>query len=185
MNRVAGFIWARATPRRAWLWFAIMSALLLGENLLPISPGAPYMRRVTGGMDFLDFGFSPASQAHALLVAFGPVGRHTQALLTATVDVAIPFSFGAFGVLSLTALGRALFGSPGRWIAVLVVPVLAAFFDYAENASIGLLLLTFPHDPAWLSILTHGLTFAKFLFYGITGVLVLVAACTALMRRPR
>ncbi len=159
-----------------------MSTLLIGENLAPVAPGARYMRRVTHGLDFLDFGFAPADGAHAVLTAFGPEGRHVQALLTATVDIAIPFVSGAFGALALAALGRALFRTPGRWLALTWLPVIAALLDYGENASISALLLSYPNDPAWLSLLTHSLTLAKFAAYDATAALVLVAAVAAVAR---
>lgn len=182
MNRFTSQIWAHATPKRAWLSFAAMSTLLLGENLAPFAPGVPYMRRVTHGTNFLDFGFAPADGAHKVLTAFGAEGRHVQALLTSTVDIVIPLASATFGVLALTALGRALFGSPGRWLALVYLPPCAALLDYAENASIAGLLLSYPGDPVWLSLLAHSLTLAKFLAYNATVALVVVAAIVALAR---
>jgi len=185
MNRFHAFLWSQATPRRAWLALVGLAALLTGENLARIPPGAVYMRRVTGGLNFLDFGFEPAASAHARLTAFGAAGRHAQALLQATADIAIPLASAAFGALALTALGRVIFRAPGRWLWLTSVPLLAALLDYAENASIAGLLLTFPDDPQWLSVLTHELTFAKFLAYDATAALVLLAAIAALVRAVR
>jgi len=182
MNRFNALLWSRAAPRHAWLSFAGLAALLLGENLAPVPPGVVYMRRVTGGLNFLDFGFEPATGAHALLTAFGAEGRHTQALLQTTTDIAIPFASAAFGALALTVLGRVIFRAPGRWLWLTFLPVLAALLDYSENASIAGLLLSYPSDPSWLSVLTHDLTIAKFLAYNATAALVLVAAITALAR---
>ena len=182
MSRFTTWLWAYATPRRAWLSFAAMSTLLAAENLAPFSPGSPYMRRVTHGLEFLDFGFAPADSAHAVLTAFGPAGRHVQALLTTTVDIVIPFVSGTFGALALAALVRALFRTPGRWLALTWLPVVAALLDYAENAGIAGLLLSYPNDPAWLSVLTHWLTLAKFAAYNATAALVLVAAIAAVAR---
>ena len=183
MSRFSAFLWIHGTARRAWLSFAGLSALLLGENLAPCAPGAVYMRRVTNGLNFLDFGYAPATGAHALLTAFGAEGRHTQALLGATVDVAIPFASAAFGALAITALGRALFKRPGRWQLLAYLPLVAALLDYSENASIAGLLLTYPNDPAWLSVVTHALTSVKFLAYNATAAVVLVAAIVALARQ--
>ena len=182
MNRALQALWQRATPRRLLLSFSGVSLLLLGENLLDVPPGVVYMRRVTQGQNFLDFGFAPASHAHAVLTAFGPAGRHTQALLLSTVDVLVPFASGLFGALAIVIFGRALFGKPGRWLGLVSIPILAMLLDYAENASIAALLLTFPRDPAWLSVVTHTLTQAKSVFYASTALLVLLGGAAALAR---
>jgi hypothetical protein len=182
MNRALRALWQRATPRRLLLSFSGVGLLLLGENLLDVPPGVVYMRRVTQGQNFLDFGFAPASQAHAVLTAFGPAGRHTQALLLSTVDVLIPFASGLFGALAIVVFGRALLGKPGRWLGLVSIPILAMLLDYAENASIAALLVTFPRDPAWLSVVTHALTQAKTVFYGSTALLVALGGAAALIR---
>jgi hypothetical protein len=187
VSRAARALWAVATPARTWLSLLVLTLLLGGENLLPFPPSVVYMRRVTAGMTFLDFGFEPATQAHALLVAFGPAGRQTQALLTCTVDVLVPLASAVFGALAIASLGRRVFGVQGRWLGVAGLPVLAALCDYSENASISLLLLTFPNDPTWLSRVTHFLTIAKVASYSLTLALVLLAALwavgTTLLRR--
>ncbi|HEY3252529.1 MAG TPA: hypothetical protein VGJ91_01225 [Polyangiaceae bacterium] len=183
MSRAARALWTVATPARTWLSLLALTLLISGENLLPFPPGVVYMRRVTGGMTFLDFGFEPATQAHALLVAFGPAGRQTQALLTCTVDMLVPLASAIFGALAITSLGRRIFGAPGRWLGAAGLPALAALCDYAENATISLLLVTFPHDPVWLSRVTHFLTIAKVATYSLTLALVLLAAAWTLGAR--
>jgi len=182
VNRALQVLWLRATPRRLLLSFSAVSVLLLGENLLDVPPGVVYMRRVTRGQNFLDFGFTPASHAHAVLTAFGPAGRHTQALLLSTVDVLVPLAAGLFGALAIVVLGRAFFGKPGRWLGLVSIPILAMLFDYAENASIAALLLTFPRDPVWLSVLTHALTQVKSVFYASAALLVVLGGTATLLR---
>jgi hypothetical protein len=172
-----------ATPRGVLLSFSAMVALLVAENLLAVSPGVVYLRSVTHGLNFLDFGFTPASSAHAALSALGPAGRRAQALLLGSMDLLIPFASGLFGTLAIVAFTHTLVREPKRWRALTLIPLAAMALDYAENMSIAGLLVTFPRDPAWLSVLTFWLTRAKFACYGGSLLLVMVLGAALVIRR--
>ncbi len=150
----------RFRPTRTW-WLLLCSAAgaLVAVNLaLRLPPLGPALQARTGGQPILDMralGYGPA-EAHAFLAALGSAGRRIHAVLSWTVDLAIPALLAAFlwTTTSLGALRR------WRWTALL-----GPAADYLENAAVTALLLTFPTEPPGLVRVASAITVAKFALY--------------------
>jgi hypothetical protein len=152
-----------STPRVFAMLLIAEIALLASENLLDFPLSVPFMRRATG-QSYLDMcAFCSAAQIHRRLVDFGPLGRHLQLLLMATVDVAIPVLSFVFGSVGLTVLLR---GKGGRWLGfVRALPLVAMVLDFGENALIVRLVTAFPARLDRLETLTGIVTGLKFCAY--------------------
>jgi hypothetical protein len=168
-----------STPRVFAILLIAEVALLACENMLDFPLSVPFMRRATG-QPYLDMcAFCSAAQVHGRLVDFGPLGRHLQLLLMATVDVAIPVLSFVFASVGLTVLLR---GRGGRWRGfVRVLPLVAMILDFSENALIVTLVTAFPARLDRLETLTGIVTGLKFCAY----LAVAVALSSSAIARSR
>jgi hypothetical protein len=110
-----------------------------------------YLRRTAGGLEPFDlrpFGYTP-EEARALLYALSTIGRAYYADVQLQLDTAFPavyaFSRGLL-LLWLTAPGRTATRAlplPAR-LALLILPIATAWFDYLENEGIAAMLAAGP-----------------------------------------
>src|SRR5262244_4314433 len=108
-----------------------------------------YLRRIAGGLEPFDlrpFGYTP-EEARALLYALSDIGRAYYADVQLQLDTAFPALYAiSRGLLLLwvTAPGRTAerpLPLPAR-LALLVLPLATAWFDYLENQGIAAMLAT-------------------------------------------
>ena len=143
---------------RGWrLLFAATLAALVGVNVLDLPLTVPRLRALAGGLSMLDTrpGYAPGDVA-ALFDALGAAGRESYLAEIWTVDLFLPALFGLF---LFVAVGR---GSLWRWRWL---GPLAAFFDYLENATITLLLFSYPRLSGGVARLASALTVTKLALY--------------------
>jgi hypothetical protein len=149
-----------------------------------------HLRALAGGLDPFDvrpFGYS-ADDARALLVALGEAGRRYYARVQLRLDTVYPASYALSRVLLLWWLTW-----PGRigWIeipfggrlALLVLPLAAAVFDYWENTCIAAMLAK--GADARLVATASVATQVKSLAGVLTEVTCVVLAAAALQARWR
>jgi len=128
--------------RRCVLVVVIGQAFVVGYliGFAPVPFSAARISAVSGGEKTLDamFAYSP-SEGAAALAALGSEGRRHYNYLQ-IADLAFPLSYAA-------ALSSAIFAwFHKRWaLALACVPIVAAAFDYLENAAVFVALRTYPN----------------------------------------
>ena len=154
--------------------FAVTLAALVGVNVLDLPLTVPRLRALAGGLSMLDVrpGYAP-SDAAGLFDALGAAGRASYLTEIWTVDLVLPALFGLFLFVSL---GR---GTLRRWRWL---GLLAAFVDYLENATITLLLLSYPRLSEGVARLASALTVTKLALYSAA---LAAAVAGAWIRRRR
>jgi hypothetical protein len=170
-------------PRTALALAALEVVVLAAVNLLDFPLSVPWLRRTTGHA-YLDMcAFCSAATIRTELEALGPKGRMAQALLLVTIDVLIPTLSCLFGLSALAALTKPWRdrGATLEWLFAL--PLLAMLLDFAENATIAVLLIRFPGEASALAALQGLFTGLKFAAYGAVGVAIFGAAITRTARR--
>ena len=105
-------------------------------------------------------------------------GRLAYALSELTLDVAFPVAYGG---LFLAVLHRGL----PRFTLALLLPILTAAADVAENVSIAMMVWRHPAVPALLVSTASGFTLAKWLLFRATVVVTALALVSGLWRWRR
>ena len=170
-------------PRTATALGIALGAVLGLVNGVRFPLSVPYLQQLTG-QSYLDMcAFWSASAVEQRVVALGDGGRLLQATLLGTVDVLIPVLSCVFAVSALGALTRA-WGDTRlrRWL--LALPLVPLALDFAENASIALLLVRHPTPSPWLAGTEGLLSGLKFTAYGAV-LLAVVVLGVARLFRPR
>jgi len=148
-----------------------------------------YLQRIAGGLvpfDLRPLGYRVA-EARALLSALSDIGRAYYADVQLQLDTAYPALYAlsrGLLLLWLTAPGRAAerpVPLPAR-AALLVLPVLTAWFDYFENEGIAAMLAAGPQAAAELIERASFWTQAKSLAGLITEATCVILAAIAFVR---
>jgi hypothetical protein len=148
-----------------------------------------YLRRTAGGLEPFDlrpFGYTP-DEARALLYALSDIGRAYYADVQLQLDTAYPALYAiSRGLLLLwvTAPGRTAerpLPLPAR-LALLVLPLATAWFDYFENEGIAAMLAAGPQAGDDLIERTSLWTRAKSLAGLATELVCVSLAAIAYMR---
>jgi hypothetical protein len=142
----------------------------------------PYLRHIAGGLEPFDgrvFGYT-VEEARALLGALSDIGRNFYADVQLQIDTVFPAMYAlswSLLLLWLTAPGRLATRVPFPIrIALLVPPILTAWFDYFENNAIAAMLVAGPRVDAGLVARASFWTQAKWI-----GVLVSETICVILL----
>ena len=126
-----------------------------------------------------------AADLYSWAEAYGPEGRAAYVHARLTFDVVWPLVYTFFLVTALSWLSRRGFDPASRWQRINLVPILAALFDFLENAATSLVMLRFPDPTPVVAELAPVFTLVKWLLVGGAFVLLLVALGAALWRRLR
>jgi hypothetical protein len=174
-------------PRTAQVVVAlIVSFMLWGVMMFGT---LAYLRRTAGGLEPFDlrpFGYTP-EEARALLYALSDIGRAYYADVQLQLDTAFPALYAiSRGLLLLwvTAPGRTAerpLPLPAR-LALLVLPLATAWFDYFENDGIAAMLAAGPQAGDDLIERTSLWTRAKSLAGLATELVCVSLAAIAYMR---
>jgi hypothetical protein len=149
-----------------------------------------YLRRIAGGLEPFElrpFGYT-VEEARTLLHALSDIGRAYYADVQLQLDTAYPALYAlsrGLLLLWLTTAGRTAqrpLPLPVR-IALLALPLLAAWFDYAENNAIAAMLTAGPQVGADLVARASFWTQAKWLVGLLTEVTCVTLLAIAFMRR--
>jgi hypothetical protein len=174
-------------PRTAHVVVALIVSFVLWGVM--VFSTLAYLRSTAGGLEPFDlrpFGYTP-EEARALLYALSEVGRAYYADVQLQLDTAFPavyaFSRGLL-LLWLTAAGR----TANRplpllaHLALLILPLATAWFDYLENQGIAAMLAAGPHADDELIERTSFWTRAKSLAALATELVCLMLAAIAFAR---
>jgi hypothetical protein len=148
-----------------------------------------YLRRVAGGLEPFDlrpFGYTP-EEARALLFALSSIGRNYYADVQLQLDTAYPAVYALSRGLLLfwvTAPGRTAarpLPLPAR-LALLILPLATAWFDYFENEGIAAMLAAGPQAGDEIIERTSFWTRAKSLAGLATELVCVILAAIAFVR---
>jgi hypothetical protein len=180
LDRLTALLTHWATRRNVLLFVALF--LVMNAVLLPLATAR--LSVLSGGAAPLDsrMSYTP-DQAYAVLEAYGPAGRDFDLNAELTVDLVYPIVYGLFCSLAiLYFLQRFATGRPAL-ARLALVPFLAVLVDYLENASLIVLLLTYPQRLTAVAALAGLLTTTKWVLLGLSLVLVAASAAGALLAR--
>jgi hypothetical protein len=100
-------------------------------------------------------------------------------------DIAFPFAY-AFAFFGLIAIGFRNAGDDASLLRLLpAAPLLAGFFDLAENALVFASIAIHPGDFRALSLAVQAATALKFLFFGLSVILCAASAVMVVQRWRR
>ena len=179
----------KATGRRVAISASLVISLLVIANVV----GAIFYSH-NNGHGLLDYGGAAnalttkepltASRALAEVAAWGPGGRHGQLLFTVFVDILLPVSGLAFGVLALLHATRRL-GAPA-WLrySLPILPISYFLSDCGENLGIIILVLGYPSHLAGVAEATAWLSASKNNTLNLTLAAIFVAYVVLLLRYP-
>ena len=164
------------TLKAALLFSAVFGALYCFINFSGF--GVAGLLEITGGPNILDFqaGYSPA-EAYDMLAALGAGGRAFYLGRILPVDFPFPLSYMlCFAGWIAWLLKHLEFRNRLKYL--LIVPVLAMLFDWAENIGIIVMLDNYPLLPLWaVSVASvSGILKAAFTVCSIAAIVVLIIA---------
>jgi hypothetical protein len=173
----------RLATRRTVL---ILLALELLFNIAVLPVAEARIKAGSGGVGPLDLmpGYS-AAQAYSAISAYNEDGRVFYLLIELTVDLIYPIIYSLFFSLTiLYFLRRNAAQRPGL-ARLALLPFGALICDWAENAGIVTMLLTYPAQQPVVGVVTGLLTSLKWIFAGLSLLAVVFAVGSAVMARLR
>ena len=168
-------------------WAALASVgIFVVFTALVLPPQAARARDYAGeaGSPDSSFWYTP-DRLMAWAAAYGPEGRSAYVTARLTFDVVWPLVYTAMLVLVLGWLLRRATapGSTGR--LVLLLPIAALLFDYAENISAAVVMARYPESTPVLAWLAQVFTAGKWTTLTAAFLAVPVAAVAAVLHRRR
>jgi hypothetical protein len=132
----------------------------------------------TGPID-LQFFYTP-EKVYSMVAAYGEAGRADYRLFELTGDIIYPIIYTLFFALLITWLFQRGFTPDSPMQKWNVLPLGGWLFDLLENLGIATMLSVYPSTPAGLAWITALFTLVKWLFAGVTIVLILIGFVMAL-----
>ena len=133
-------------------------------------------------LDQMVLGYTPA-QAFEVMTAYGEAGRRAYAFLLLTSDLVFPFLYGSFLFLSIRGASRRA-AIPMLWANRLAgFGIAATCSDWLENISFLILMRTYPGQSIAIGKLASLFTVTKFLFSGISLIILAVLGIYIVVRR--
>jgi len=145
----------------------------------------PHVMKYTNGMALLDM--MPAGYrvdyVQTLLNTLGPDGRNAYRYIQLPVDMIYPFLFGLSYSLIL-----AYFLYQLKWIEkpvfyIVLLPIVAGLFDYAENIGIFTMLQTYPDFSKTIASVTNIFTIVKSATSTVSFFVLLILVIALLIRK--
>lgn len=183
-----GFLGRISTARSFWTTLAAFVAIMVVYSGVNLPQSILRATGYTGSLQWYAIDNAvgaPTSKVYADLAAYGSVGRTVVIVNHLTFDVVFPLAYMTLLAISITLIGRSLFGSKGPWRWLTLMPVAAGLCDFAENTGIVALCLAYPTHTATLAVarLTSTFTSLKFSLLAVSLVLVLLGAAAVGVRR--
>jgi len=132
----------------------------------------------TGPIDLQLF-YTP-EKVYGMIEAYSEEIRASYRLFELTGDILYPIVYTLFFSLTITWLFQRGFASTSNMQNYNVVPFGAWLFDLLENLGIVTMLSVYPSTPALLAWVSAVFTLVKWLFAGVTLVLILIGFVMAI-----
>lgn len=174
MSKTVDMIIQKASGKKAVLFSALFIVSIILINLIG-SSGTP------DGAAFLDFEFGHTPEkAYDMLTALEAEGRAFYLAVGIPLDFPFPVTYMLFCIACIALLLKhTVHRKPFRYIMLL--PVLAMFFDWAENVGIIVMLRNYPDLPVWAVSTANIFGILKWSFlvasFTAAGVLFIVCLC--------
>lgn len=138
----------------------------------------------SGGMGPIDLQlFYTPEKVYGMIEAYSPEVRASYRLFEMTGDIIYPIVYTLFFSLAVTWLFQRGFASSSNMQKYNVVPFGAWLFDLLENICIITMLSIYPSTPPALAWISAVFTLVKWLFAGITVILILLGLVKAALNR--
>ena len=170
---------------RGWMVLLLLAAdLLFNAVILPNRPAK--LEAASGGTGPVDllFFYTP-EKVYSMVASYGEAGRADYRAFELTGDILYPIVYTLFFALLITWLFQRGFRSDSPLQKLNVLPLGAWLFDLFENLSIATMLSIYPSTPPALAWVAAVFTLVKWLFAGVTILLILTGFVMALMNRFR
>lgn len=130
------------TGKKVLLFFIISSGLYF----LMLFGTIPHLHKITNGVKILDMMPTGYNLAYTkkLMDALGETGRHYYLFRQLPVDLVYPFFFAISNCLIISWFLKKLGKHDSSWFFVCYLPLIAGFFDYAENFTVISILNSYP-----------------------------------------
>jgi hypothetical protein len=136
----------------------------------------------SGGVGPIDLQlFYTPEKVYGMIEEYGPEVRASYRLFEMTGDIIYPIVYTLFFALAITWLFQRGFAPGSSMQRYNVLPFGAWLFDLLENIGIITMLSIHPSTPALLAWITAVFTLVKWLFAGITVILLLIGLVKAAM----
>ncbi len=165
---------------KGWLIFVLflLDGFFAGF-LLPLIQGM--MQGGSGGIQPLDLMvFATPEKIFDMIGKYGQYGRPFYRNVELTVDIVYPIVYLFFFGLLITWLFQRGFAPDSSIRKLNIMPLGAWFFDLIENICIVILVSVYPSQPAILAWLLIIFTTVKWLFAGLSILLILIGLIMAL-----
>ena len=165
-------------------WIILVLFLLDGLFMGVVMPGlSARMDSYAPGVGPIDllFFYTP-DKAYQMVAAYGEQGRAVYRTGELTVDIIYPIVYTLFFSLFITWLFQRGFTVESRMQRLNVVPIGAWLFDLLENLGIVGMLSIYPATPALLAWLTAIFTLIKWLFAGVSMILMVIGIIAAISK---
>ena len=134
----------------------------------------------SGGMGPIDLQlFYTPDKVYGMIEAYSPEVRASYRLFEMTGDIIYPIVYTLFFALAITWLFQRGFASTSNMQRYNVVPFGAWLFDLLENICIVTMLSIYPSTPSALAWISAIFTLVKWLFAGVSIVLLLLGLIKA------
>lgn len=183
-----GFLGRIATARSFWTTLAAFVAIMVAYSVVNLPQIILRATGYTGSLQWYAIDNAvgaPTSKVYADLATYGSIGRAVVIVNHLTFDVLFPLAYMTLLAISLTLIGRSLFGLKGPWRWLTLMPVAAGLCDFAENIGIVAMCLAYPTHATTLGVarLTSTFTSLKFSLLAVSLVLVLLGTAAVGVRR--
>ena len=170
---------------RGWLVIVLLAGVI-AFNLVVLPRQEANLRTLSGGTGWLDphFFYTP-EQAYSMIQAYGESGRQAYRTFALTGDILYPILYTLCLGLLMTWLFERGFAHGSSMQKLNIVPLGAWFFDLLENLSIVAMLSLYPAMLAGMAWMAALFTLLKWLFVGMTMVLILAGFGMAWRNRFR
>ena len=161
----------------ALLIFLLFSALVLPQQ-------ATKAEQEIGSSDSPDTSFFYApSDLYRMAEEYGERGRKAYVEARFTFDLVWPLVYTLFLTTGISWVFSRAFAPDSRWQRANLAPLLGAVFDYLENLATSLVMLRYPEQTAVVDALAPVFTALKWLFLGVSFLLLFGGVAVAAWRR--
>ena len=140
------------------------------------------IKTLSGGVETLDvtLGYLPKTALQAV-EAYTSAGRTWYLITQWTADLLFPIAYTLLFSLLLASLYRRAFSPDSPFQGLRWAPIGMMGFDYLENITISLLLVSFPQSPMALAVVASIASLLKWVLAATAGI-ALLAGLAALIR---
>ena len=158
---------------KGWLiFFLFVTDVLFLGYLMPAAGNAVTGEAATVPIDLMFF-YTPQT-VYKIIADYGATARETYLSLSLSIDIAHPIVYTLLLSLLITWLFQKAYDTRSKMQRLNVVPFAAFAADLLENAGIITMISIYPKTLAVLAWLTTFFTMSKWIFAGVSVVLVVI-----------